>query len=578
MHTGAHLARRLLLLLPLWGGSVLAAESGERGAAITDQLVLGTAERVTNVSSHESQPRYWQGSQWSSSQPLPEQLQTPLGSLWKLFVYSYLTATQAKEPPLRCEGKEREEVYCCDPGESIDREQALIRSCGLYFAPKRLGIPPGAWQRYWQGVQAPGWLYPLAQLNEVRTVRVAELLQALAAIPPKIRQIAGNSLSEVLLQGRGKGGVGELGTLLRIKSFTMPLPTRATMGGGAGWSDNGTPLWFAGQGSSSQVITRLAPRLAARLQQEPAPNNQECVQVHFFARYPLQRIEQREEGQVESDQAVKPGPLLGHYRLTFAKGNQLEWQATGATFWLEQASGQPPTIWGRLNQDEYVARVVDREGEAQQRQAARALAVAARSYLLQEASHQGSCLQLADSSRYQRVSPQPPSRLAQEAARATAGLALSDVAVRYHSQKSAPNRLSWQQAVAWQQEGLDFVAILARAYPQSHLQLAGSRSATACQPLTSSQFWLQHNQSLWRKRLQQEPGFEPVTPRLCLLKQGRPYADKQQQRIYVRPSPNQEGRIALTHEYLHLAFAHHPSGEDETYIEQLARSLVRGEE
>ena len=150
--------------------------------------------------------------------------------------------------------------------------------------------------------------------------------------------------------------------------------------------------------------------------------------------------------------------------------------------------------------------------------------------------------------------------------------------MRYHSQKSAPNRLSWQQAVAWQQEGLDFVAILARAYPQSHLQLAGSRSATACQPLTSSQFWLQHNQSLWRKRLQQEPGFEPVTPRLCLLKQGRPYADKQQQRIYVRPSPNQEGRIALTHEYLHLAFAHHPSGEDETYIEQLARSLVRGEE
>lgn len=97
--------------LPLWGGSVLAAESGEWGAALADQLVLGTPERVTNLSSHESQPRYWQGNQWSSSQPLPESLQTPLG-LWKLFVYSYLTASQTQEP-LRCEGKDRaEEAYC----------------------------------------------------------------------------------------------------------------------------------------------------------------------------------------------------------------------------------------------------------------------------------------------------------------------------------------------------------------------------------------------------------------------------------------------------------------------------------
>ena len=64
---------------------------------------------------------------------------------------------------------------------------------------------------------------------------------------------------------------------------------------------------------------------------------------------------------------------------------------------------------------------------------------------------------------------------------------------------------------------------------------------------------------------------------VCLLPQGRPYADKQAQRIYVRPNPSLDGRIALTHEYLHLAFAHHPNGEDETYIEDLARRLVRGE-
>ena len=66
-------------------------------------------------------------------------------------------------------------------------------------------------------------------------------------------------------------------------------------------------------------------------------------------------------------------------------------------------------------------------------------------------------------------------------------------------------------------------------------------------------------------------------PLRCLLRQGRPYADKQARRIFVRPNPSLDGRIALTHEYLHLAFAHHPLGEDEAYIEDLARRLVRGE-
>ncbi len=130
----------------------------------------------------------------------------------------------------------------------------------------------------------------------------------------------------------------------------------------------------------------------------------------------------------------------------------------------------------------------------------------------------------------------------------------------------------------WEQEGLDFVAILARAYPLSSLQSGTTHNLSDCQPLQQAQNWLTRQQRLWQARLQREPGFEPTSPVVCLLKQGRPYADRQLGRLYVRPLSNQEGQIALCHEYLHLAFAHHPDGDDETYIEQLARSLVRGDE
>ena len=46
-------------------------------------------------------------------------------------------------------------------GERIDRDQALVRSCGLYFAPQRLGLQTGEWRDYWQARRAPQWLLDL---------------------------------------------------------------------------------------------------------------------------------------------------------------------------------------------------------------------------------------------------------------------------------------------------------------------------------------------------------------------------------------------------------------------------------
>jgi uncharacterized protein YfaQ (DUF2300 family) len=548
----AVLVASLLLSLPLWAQSNW-----------PDRLALGGDE-----------PRVWRLGSDASSQPLPSELQTPLGSIWKLFVYSYLQDNGWQESPLQCDGsRPKEESYCCDPGETITRDQALIRSCGLYFSPQRLGLNANDWRHYWQSLQGPAWLTDIHQLREERYVQVSALLQALAIVPAAAQAKASATLSGIMLQGRGKAGVGALGLLLRAKSYTLPTAEWGTIGGGAGWSDTGTPLWFGGQGGSPQVFQRLAPQMASILLQQPEASHQACVQVRFFARYPLAHLLGAQGTE------AKPGALQGNYQLQFANGQQLSWQAEPGHFWLEHPIGQQAIIQGRFSEIEYVARVIDREGDAHHGQASRALAVAARSYLRQQASHQGDCLQLDDSSHFQRVSPHTPSAAAIAAARSTHGLVLQGVEVRYHSSRPDVNRLSWQQAVQEDKSGFDFTQILARAYPDASLQLLDHPLEADCQPLHEAQTWLQYQAPHWQSQLRAEPGFEaPVQPLgVCLLTQGRPYADKKAQRIYVRPNPSQDGRIALTHEYLHLAFAHHPMGEDETYIENLARRLVRGE-
>ena len=67
-------------------------------------------------------------------------LATPLGSTWKLFVYAYALDKQLPDTTYQCTGGNPEEKYCCDKGGSIGRDKALLQSCGLYFHPQRLSI------------------------------------------------------------------------------------------------------------------------------------------------------------------------------------------------------------------------------------------------------------------------------------------------------------------------------------------------------------------------------------------------------------------------------------------------------
>ena len=45
--------------------------------------------------------------------------------------------------------------------------------------------------------------------------------------------------------------------------------------------------------------------------------------------------------------------------------------------------------------------------------------------------------------------------------------------------------------------------------------------------------------------------------------------------LYVYALKSEEDRIALAHEYVHLAFQHHPRGLDEGFVEATARTLIR---
>ncbi|MCY1398889.1 hypothetical protein D9M71_139330 [compost metagenome] len=496
---------------------------------------------------------------------LPQDMQAPLGSLWKLFVYAWLVDHDSREPAYRCRGRSQEEVYCCDAGASVGRDEALVRSCGLYFAPDRLGLQADDWRRYWQARRSPAWLSDLGQVQAQTRVPVGELLDVLARLPAQAE--ARRVLLDVVLGGEGQAA-GVLGGRLRVKTWSWldDHDPQARQGGFGGWLADGTPLWVGGPGTSRTVLNRYADVLGSVL---PAPWPAEagqCVEVGLFARYPLKQV-LREDGT-----AAEAGALNGRYRVEFENANRLDIESAGELF-LERDDARPQ-LTARLSREEYVARVLQREASAQPVEAAKALAVAIRSYLLQNAERRGDCLRIADSSASQRVAPRPASAEARRIAAWTDELVLAGSPVTYHLDIPGPARLSWRDAVAQAQAGARYDAILARAFPAASLS-RWDRPQASCQPLPAAEDWLKARRRDWRPTLDGEPGYaEPASFAVCRLLSGRPHVDRERRRIYVRELYSLQDRLDLTHEYLHLAFEAHPNGQDEGYIESLARQLL----
>ncbi|CAH2802679.1 MAG: FIG00456038: hypothetical protein [uncultured Paraburkholderia sp.] len=356
-------------------------------------------------------------------------------------------------------------------------------------------------------------------MTPAQRVPVAQLLAALQAMPARPREAAASTLVSVLTSGRGEGTVALYGSLLRAKTWTMPDAARpgASVGGAAGWLADGTPVWLGGPGGSARVLASAAPRIAPLLAQIAVPDDGACVVVDFFSRYAVREV-LGEKG-VNRSAAVPDGPLNGGFRVGFVNGN-----------------------W---------ARVVEREGDLAQPEASKALAVAARSYVVQHGARDHGCLRIDDSST-QRVLPRAPTAAARRTADLTDALVLTGVPVQYHHDKAAPGQMIWLAAKASAQTGLTFDAILAQRE------------------------WLQRNAPLWARRMDGVAGYEPPDlPTVCAVREGRPYADAQRNRVYVYRLQNEEDRIALAHEYVHLAFQHHPRGLDEDFVERTARLLIR---
>jgi uncharacterized protein YfaQ (DUF2300 family) len=497
----------------------------------------------------------------------------PLGSLWKLLVFAYLSDTHAQEPAYVCskDTPGEEDKYCCTPGESVTRSPALARSCAPYFAPSRLGITEAAWAEHWRQPRQPHWLRDLSRLRPDTQVPVDELLRALAALPDAARMEARAALLQTAVEGYGRDALVHLGAGVRYKTYSWHRDDGSAFGGAAGWLADGTPFWFGARGSSRTALTAWASRLAVLL---PSPRwrdarDTSCVDVDFFTRYPIRAVWQANE-----PVRAKPGDLKGRYRIEFDNGNWLSMTSRGELSLTEDDG--VPTISGRFSINDYVARVVEREGGAEPVQAARALAIAARSYLVQNAHFESGCWHIADSTRTQRVSANPPRDAALAAAWFSDEMVLKGVTVRYHHDAPGADRLSWRDAVTQAQEGRSFEAILAQAYPRA--TLATLNGSTECTRLDEAEQWLAQAADMWRKRLRGEPGFEApdASFKVCALAEGNPYSDQQRLRIYVRGWRSLNERITLAHEYLHLALRFHPNGADEDYVERLARQLIEG--
>ncbi len=121
-----------------------------------------------------------------------------------------------------------EEVYCCQAGESITRDTALVRSCGLYFAPQRLHIGADVWGQYWQQRQAPAWLASLTTLKPETSVTVKSLLDSLATLPAQNK--AQEVLLDVVLDEAKIGVASMLGSRVRVKTGAgLPIINRKSV-------------------------------------------------------------------------------------------------------------------------------------------------------------------------------------------------------------------------------------------------------------------------------------------------------------------------------------------------------------
>lgn len=533
---------------------------------------------------------HWQDDWWLASQsPQQNQLtwlvgevktlpaKVPLGSLWKLFIYSYSIDQGLPDQPYACHAGRQAAVgdaYCCSHDETVNRDTALTRSCGAYFEPKRLQIEAKTWQHYWQK-NAPDikWLHSLNNMQPQTQSTVQEILTALSSLPKTSIAQSRLALLGRLLQPQWSPLLPYLGGAYRFKTFTWEHPhyAGANFGGAAGWLADGTVFWIGGTGTSKEVLFKAAPTLAQHLPtraQSAHAFNEPCVAVHYFKRYPFQQIAALGKPHLP----VENGILRGEFVVKFKDGKTLNLHSDGELS-LSYTHGKPQ-LWGKFGMQAYLARVLDREADATSLEAAKALSIAARSYVYQNAHFHQGCWQIDDDTRTQRVALNPASAAARAVVAFTEDLALTGEPIYYHHNKTSAHTLNWQAAVNNAAQGANYLALLQQAYPQASWRL--DLQTQQCQRLLDAENYVRRNLTVAQRTLIKTAGFERVNGlKICRLDYGNPYADQETLSIYVHDWRSENDRITLWHEYLHLALRFHPNGNNEMTIELLAQQLAK---
>ena len=179
----------------------------------------------------------------------------------------------------------------------------------------------------------------------------------LAAMPAQ--EQARQVLLDVVLSAADGNVVGELGGRLRVKTWSWlgDQDPQSRQGGFAGWTADGSPIWAGGRGTSQMVLRHYGQALATVLPATWPAEAGRCVEVGLFSRYPVTRV-------LAGERPATSGPLQGDYRVEFANGNALDIHSDGELFLLNDK------IVARLDREEYVARVLEREAKPEPAEAA----------------------------------------------------------------------------------------------------------------------------------------------------------------------------------------------------------------
>lgn len=502
-----------------------------------------------------------------------------LGSLWKVFFYSFAVATDLHVDPYDCHDPQNAACACGPGGEAaLDLDAALIHSCEEAFLIFREKASAVSWHDFWQGRfpenGAPEWLTDFS-LFGARTratpgdiLAVFRLLQQDEKIFVRLRA----ALSRVPREGtasRLADSSPSAGVLL--KTFTMGDRVQGYHGGFAGWLDESTLVWVGAPQRGAVVAETWFDSVRTRARDlfglETVASGTPEVCVNFLNDYPLKAITNK------NGDAVGRGMLFGTFTATTERGSLIEFTTYGRIR-LTRDDGRLK-LRGCFPLEEYIARVVEREGDELSLSAKKALAITARTYVLDEAmrSDDGN-LVIDDDSRKQRVQLSDPRQENLQVAQETQGLVLSGQ-VLYHLDERRSGTLTIRDAERQAQSGLSETEILKAAFPSYTIMPMWHLTGVKCERMAAAEEWLVYNLPAWKSRLAPLGADLTFPTVVCRSRAHQAYFFGR--KIFVPDFANTDDQLTTAHEWLHGAFAGTPLATDDTKIEALARELVLGD-